>query len=129
MALRKRFDVSGVFLQHFPARDEDALRNAQRLVQVHDHRVSLVEEPDRILGSERRGRDDSSFKRNGAQRGSAYGSERHIAIGIDAVPLQEYSDCEIGVSTGAGDADDLTAQPFDACGFFAAEQSVVRVVG
>lgn len=81
-----------IFLQHFSTGNQNTLGNSQRLVQVHDHRETFVDKPDRIFSREWRGMDDASLQSDGAQRGAADGAEDNIAVRINVVSLQKYSD-------------------------------------
>jgi hypothetical protein len=50
-------------LQHLTSGDEDTLRDSQRLVHIHDHRKTFVEQSDRILGGKRRGGEALIFEK------------------------------------------------------------------
>src|SRR5580765_8558455 len=124
----KSFRRLRIFLQHFSAGDEDALRDAQRFVQINDHRKTFVEQSDRVFGGKRRGGDQTFLEGYGAQRGWADGAKCSVFVRIKIIALQVNSNRKVGKRSRASDADSFAAQIFNILRIFAAEQRVIRVV-
>ena len=59
------------------------MRNTQRLVQVHNHRITFIDEPYGIFSREGRRRDNASFEGYCAQGGPADCAQGDIAIRVD----------------------------------------------